>query len=30
VLTMKYWPFPKPGDNRDHPIEYPFDLKVSQ
>ncbi|MGC4113295.1 MAG: AgmX/PglI C-terminal domain-containing protein [Myxococcales bacterium] len=30
VLKMKYWAFPKPGDNRDHPIEYPFDLKVSQ
>jgi TonB family protein len=30
VLRMKYWPFPKPGDNRDHPIEYPFDLKVQQ
>ncbi|HEY3447460.1 MAG TPA: AgmX/PglI C-terminal domain-containing protein [Myxococcales bacterium] len=30
VLKMKYWVFPKPGDNRDHPIEYPFDLKITQ
>ena len=30
VLLMKYWPFPKPGDDRDHPIEYPFDLKITQ
>jgi TonB family protein len=28
VLAMRRWPFPRPGDDRDHPIEYPFDLKV--
>ena len=28
VLQVKSWYFPKPGDNRDHPIEYPFNLKV--
>ena len=26
--NVRLWPFPKPGDNRDHPIEFPFDLKV--
>ncbi|MBI5543301.1 MAG: energy transducer TonB [Deltaproteobacteria bacterium] len=30
VLAMRAWGFPKPNDNRDHPIEYPFDLKVKQ
>lgn len=30
VLAIRRWFFPKPGDNRDHPIEYPFDLKVKQ
>jgi hypothetical protein len=28
VLAMRGWAFPKPGDNRDHPIEYPFVLSV--
>ncbi len=28
VSNVRRWRFPKPGDNRDHPIEYPFDLKV--
>lgn len=28
VLAMRGWAFPKPGDNRDHPIEYPFALSV--
>ena len=30
VLQVKGWLFPKAGDNRDHPIEYPFNLKVAQ
>lgn len=30
VLAIRRWAFPPPGDNRDHPIEYPFDLKVRQ
>jgi hypothetical protein len=29
VLQVKGWAFPKAGDNRDHPIEYPFNLKVA-
>jgi hypothetical protein len=28
VLAMRGWTFPKAGDNRDHPIEYPFVLSV--
>ncbi len=28
VLQARTWQFPKAGDNRDHPIEYPFELKV--
>lgn len=28
VDNVRRWRFPRPGDNRDHPIEYPFDLKV--
>lgn len=27
---VRMWEFPKPSDNREHPIEYPFDLKVQQ
>jgi hypothetical protein len=30
VVQVKGWAFPKAGDNRDHPIEYPFNLKVAQ
>ncbi len=30
VLSMRGWTFPKPGDNRDHPIEYPFVLSVKK
>jgi outer membrane biosynthesis protein TonB len=30
VLQMRSWYFPKPTDNRDHPIEYPFDLKIQK
>ncbi len=28
VLAVRGWTFPKSGDNRDHPIEYPFVLSV--
>jgi outer membrane biosynthesis protein TonB len=28
VLAVRTWHFPKPADERDHPVEYPFDLKV--
>jgi hypothetical protein len=28
VETLRKWPFPKPSDNRDHPIDYPFELRV--
>ncbi|MFN7131172.1 MAG: AgmX/PglI C-terminal domain-containing protein [Myxococcales bacterium] len=28
LSSVRRWRFPRPGDNRDHPIEYPFDLKV--
>jgi hypothetical protein len=28
IVTAIYdWVFPKPGDGRDHPLQYPFDLK---
>ena len=28
VVTLIYdWEFPKPGDGRDHPLQFPFDLK---
>ena len=30
VLSMRGWTFPKPGDHRDHPIEYPFVLSVKK
>jgi outer membrane biosynthesis protein TonB len=30
ILAMRRWYFPKPNDNRDHPIVYPFDLKIRQ
>jgi hypothetical protein len=30
VLTMRTWQFPKPDDNRDHPIEYPFNLTLQK
>lgn len=26
--SVRTWEFPTPSDNREHPIEYPFDLKV--
>jgi len=28
--AIRGWEFPKPTDGREHPIEYPFDLKVAK
>ena len=28
--AIKGWEFPKPSDAREHPIEYPFDLKMEK
>jgi TonB family protein len=28
VLAVRGWQFPRPSDDREHPVEYPFDLKV--
>ncbi len=28
VLDIRRWQFPKPGDDRIYPMEYPFDLKI--
>jgi hypothetical protein len=30
VLALRGWAFPKPSDNRDHPVEYPFVLSVKK
>jgi hypothetical protein len=30
VLALRGWAFPKPTDNRDHPVEYPFTLTVKK
>jgi len=30
LLAVRTWAFPKPPDIGDHPIEYPFDLKVTK
>ena len=28
--AIRSWEFPKPTDGREHPIEYPFELKVAK
>ena len=28
--AVRTWEFPKPTDGREHPIEYPFDLKIEK